>query len=139
MWQHVLHVTGVRENNGSWHLPPLHPGAPPAPDNNVDVAFWEPRNVAKKMNFYVCARPPACPQHCYRGAGGGCRCRRLRTIKNFFILQTPVPVCMPMSPNLMIGISSALALPTNIVTGGRGGLDVSMFADARGRPRMNCT
>ena len=59
--------------------------------------------------------------------------------KPFFLVQTPVPMCMLMSPNLMIGISSALALPTNIVTGGRGGLDVSMFADARGRPRMNCT
>jgi len=70
MRQHVLHVTGVCENNGSWHPPSLHPGAPPLPNNNVDVAFWEPRNVAEKMCFSVCARPPACPQHCFWGRGG---------------------------------------------------------------------
>ena len=123
----------------------IHPPStlvpPPAPNNNVDVAFWEPRNVAKKKCFSVCARPRGCPQHCYRGQGGGCRCRRLRTIKNLFFCKHRYPcVCSCLLIQLMISISSAPALPTNIVTGGQGGgLDVSMFADARGRPRMNCT
>ena len=69
MWQHVLHVTGVCENNGSWHPPPSTL-VPPSPNNNVDVAFWEPRNVAKKSCFPF-ARDLLLAPNIVSGGGGG--------------------------------------------------------------------
>jgi len=83
-------------------IPPLHPGAPPSPNNNVDVAFWEPRNVAKKSCFPF-ARDLLLAPNIVSGGGGGLQMPMAPCDEKPFVFsQTPVPMCRLMSPNLII-------------------------------------